>query len=536
VLRYRVLGPIEVVGSDGARARPGSRKQRLLLAGLVGAVPRPVTPDRLIDALWPRELPSDPAAALQTRISRLRGFLRGHVPGADVVREAGGYRLSAEPSEVDAGLLEARVAEARIAPTAEAALELLGDALELAEGRPYEELDEAPLVEADRRRLEELLTSARERRVECLLALGRVSEARESAEPLVAADPLREKPRALLMEALYRDGRQAEALECYQRYRRELSEELGLEPSPAIRQLELEILRHDRALRPDGAGPAAPATEAPELRIDFVTDQAGRQVAFAVAGDGPPLLIPPAWVNSLAGLGSGSDPRSTFFARLSRHFRLILYDRLGMGLSASQGDSFTFEGDAEEAWRVLDAAGVDRTSILALSQAGPLAIRMAAERPDRVDRLVLLGTYGSGPRLYPREDIRESMLGLVRASWGIGSKVLADLIIPDATADQARVFARLQRDSTTPERAARMLARHYEIDVTDLLPHLSHPTLVIHYEGDQAVPFKGGRELAALIPGARLVTLDGVAHLPRARDVDRIVAEIVAFEKEGRPT
>lgn len=538
-MRYRVLGPVAVETDAGGPLHPAGAKQRRLLAALAMHAPGPASADRLIDCLWPGDLPDDPAAALHTQVSRLRGFLRRADPAAEIEREAGGYALRDEAESVDAHRFRTLAEAARSAPSAEAALELLDEALALWRGRPFEGLESVDAFEGEGARLVEIRAAAEEHRVERLLALGRVVEARLACEPLVAGDPLREKPRALLMEALYRDGRASEALETYQAYRRLLSEELGLEPSPAIRQLELEILRHDRALAPPAAGraggaargtsPPAGGEGAPDLRIDFVRLPGGRRIAFAAAGEGPPLLVPPAWLSSLPAIGAGGDPRSAFFERASRRFRLVLFDRQGTGLSAGPAADFSVDGDVDTALAVMDAAGIEKAAVLAMSQAGPPSIALASRHPDRVSRLVLMGTYASGPRVFDRADIRASMLALVRASWGMGSRMLADLIVPDATTEEARAFARLQRDSSTPDRAALILERFFEADVLDLLPGLAQPVLVIHYRGDRAVPFRGASELATLIPDARLLALDGVAHLPRREDRDGLVEEIVAF-------
>ena len=150
-----------------------------------------------METLWPGRLPADPAAALQTQVSRLRGFLREMDPSADVVLEPGGYRVIGDGVEVDAWTFVALVEEARGASSAGAALASLDRALELWRGPAFEGLEAAGALDAAAARLREVRSSAEERKVECLLALGRVAEAREACEPLVVGDPLRERPRAL---------------------------------------------------------------------------------------------------------------------------------------------------------------------------------------------------------------------------------------------------------------------------------------------------------------------------------------------------
>lgn len=540
-----VLGPLAVRDGDGRTFTIAARRQRLLLAVLAAHAPRAVSTDRLADAQWADDAPADPAAALHTLLSRLRASLGD---GRVVERLPHGYRLAVAPDEVDAARFEALLAASRAAPSPDRALALVEAALALWRGEPYEEFGDVQALAGEIARLRELRTTARERRVELLLVLGRVDEACVHAEPLVRDDPLRERPRALLMEAAHRAGRPADALATYQQFRRLLAEELGLEPSPALRELELQVIRHERSL--GATPPAMPAVvdasprDAPEavmppLRITFVTRvERGERIALAQAGAGAPVLVLPAWVSSLAAIGAGVDPRAPLLAALARRCALTLYDRPGMGLSrpghagAAGMDAIaerTLDDDVADAIAVLDARGIARATVLAVSQAGPVALALAARHPGRVSGLVLLGTYASGPHAFPRADVRASIVALVRAHWGLGSRVLAELILPGAGDDRAATYARLQRESATPEVAARALERLYEADVRDLLPRVTQRSLVIHYADDTAVPFRAGQQLAAELPDARLVPLAGRSHLPAGADVERIATLVADF-------
>lgn len=524
------------------------RKQRLLLGGLLLQAPRVAATDLLIELLWRDGLPEDPAAALQTQVSRLRKVLRqAGVDSDQPARESHGYRLEPGPDEVDAARFEALVAEASGAPTPEDALGRIDQALRLWRGEPFEEFAGEMEFLGEVTRLKELRTGALVRRAELLLALGRTDEALLATEPLVREDPLREQPRALSMEALYRSGRQSEALEVFDRYRTLLSEELGLDPSPGLRQLRLEILRHERALAPVASSTETPGRplessdalgtqtehvvlDAPALRVAFLPRSGGR-LAYAVAGQGPPLVVPPAWCSSLAATGAGIDPRSAFLAHLSQHLRLVLYDRAGMGLSTGAVNGLSVDTDVAELLTVLNAVDLERVSLLAVSQAGPVALAFAARYPDRVSRMVLLGTYADGPRTFARPEVSASMLAMVRAHWGIGSHLLAGMLVPDASAEEAEAFARMQREAATPELAARALAQIYATDVSSLLPSIPHRTLVIHYTGDRAIPFRASEEIAMHLPAAELIPMPGRSHLPQASDLGRIsdlISEFVA--------
>ena len=261
MVEYRMLGPLEVRGPDGVVVST-SAGQRLLLALLLVAGDV-VSADRLIDALWGDAPPADPAAALRSQLARLRRVLG---PAArDLVAEGGGYRLWVKPGQVDADRFEDLVAAARRAG-GDQAIDLFDRALGLWRGPALAEFVDRPFAQPEAVRLEQLQLIAREEHAERLLSLGRVGDALVSLEALVTEHPEREQARALLMQALYRHGRHTDALARYQSWRRYLAEELGLEPSPALQRLEVEILRHRLISRPCGGQatrPTSPATAGP---------------------------------------------------------------------------------------------------------------------------------------------------------------------------------------------------------------------------------------------------------------------------------
>jgi predicted ATPase/DNA-binding SARP family transcriptional activator len=235
----RILGPLQV-WIDGRECAPAGALQRRLLSVLTLRRGTVVPADVLADVLWADRLPSDHVAALHTHVSRLRRLL-----GPDrLVRVGAGYRLALGPDDLDADrFVEAvtRAAALRGRDPAEA-LALLDDALGAWRGTPYEDLDELDdaTVEADR--LVEARRRAQEERFDCLLALDRDGDALADVGAFAAQNPLRERAHAQLMHALRRSGRLADALMAYDRYRRALAEDLGIEPSPALRQLHAEIV------------------------------------------------------------------------------------------------------------------------------------------------------------------------------------------------------------------------------------------------------------------------------------------------------
>lgn len=244
-----VLGPLQVAADDGARASVGGRRQCLLLSMLVSRLGRVLGADELTEALWGAELPAHPAAALQSQVFRLRRQL---VPaGVKVETDGAGYRLAAGRDRVDATLFEDLAAGADVSrPEPALAVRLLDEALGLWRGRAYHEVADHPALEAEAVRLDELRADVAERRAALLMELGQASDAALAMRSAMAEHPFREGPVGLRMRALAQAGRHPEALRVYDAFRRTLAEELGLEPSPELRALEGEVLRHEQPPRP----------------------------------------------------------------------------------------------------------------------------------------------------------------------------------------------------------------------------------------------------------------------------------------------
>ncbi len=251
-MEFRVLGPLEALDGGQSVDLP-RRKHRALLAALLLHAPEPVSPDRLIEELWGESPPRTARDALQNYVSLLRKAL-----GADVLvtREAG-YVLDVAPDQIDLGRFERLCAEARAAADVAERAGSLREALGLWRGPPLADIAYEPFAALEIARLEELRLAAREELIDAELELGRHADLVPELELLVQEHPFDERLRGQLMLALYRAGRQAEALEAYQEARRELDEELGLEPGTPLRELEQAILRHDPAL---GMPATVPAT------------------------------------------------------------------------------------------------------------------------------------------------------------------------------------------------------------------------------------------------------------------------------------
>jgi DNA-binding SARP family transcriptional activator len=255
-VEFRIMGPLEVV--EQGRSLPlGGARQRTLLALLLTRANEVVSADRLIDELWGAHPPKTAANALQYHVSQLRKALAPHDP---IATQDPGYVISAGPDELDLLRFEALVEEARRA-TPELAAQRLRDALDLWRGPALADLADGSFAQSEIPRLEELRLEALELRFEADLALGRYAELVGEVQVLVREHPLRERLRAVLMQALYGSDRQAEALDVYRETRQLLVEELGIEPSPTLQELEQAVLRHDPALTSHEA-PAPPRKRA----------------------------------------------------------------------------------------------------------------------------------------------------------------------------------------------------------------------------------------------------------------------------------
>ena len=255
-VEVRLLGPLQAL-VDGREVPLGGAKPRTLLAALALEPRRVVSVDRLVEALWPGQPPDTAAHALQVYVSRIRRALGT----ASISTRMPGYALELDAERVDAGRFLNLAAAGRSALRGRNfadAERVLGAALALWRGAALADFLYEPFAQAEIARLEDLRVAAVEERIEAGLALGRHVELVSELEALVDAHPLRERPRAQLMLALYRSGRQTDALAAYRRARKTLVDELGIEPGQELRELEAAILRQDESLLPEPAATVTP--------------------------------------------------------------------------------------------------------------------------------------------------------------------------------------------------------------------------------------------------------------------------------------
>lgn len=253
-------------------------------------------------------------------------------------------------------------------------------------------------------------------------------------------------------------------------------------------------------------------------------------MAYSTSGTGPALLCDSGWVTHLRAqlelLSFG-----TFIERLAERFTVIRYDKPGCGLSDRAGVDLSFEGQVSAALAVADAVGAERFRLFGASQGGQLAAAIAARYPQRVEALVLYGTCASGEDLAPAE-VRQSLVALVRAHWGLGQKALSGAFVTDPTAPEMAAFTRFQQSCASAAEAAGMLEVYYGTDIRALLPAIRARTAVLHREGDRGTKFELGREVAALIPGATLIPLPGTSHLFYHGDWPSVLDATLSFLRE----
>ena len=273
----------------------------------------------------------------------------------------------------------------------------------------------------------------------------------------------------------------------------------------------------DAAVPQTGVSAAATAKARQEIR--YCTTSDGVRLAYATTGNGPPLVKASNWLTHLD-FEWGSPIWRHWYTALSRHHRLVRYDERGNGMSQRDVPDVSFDTWVRDLETVVDAAGLDRFPLLGISRGGPIAIAYAVKHPERVTQLVLYGAFAAGMKHVgtPQQlEARRALASLLRLGWGLNNpafcKTFTCRFIPEATPEHEQWLDELQRVSTSPENAARLMECDDDIDVRPLLSQVKTPTLVIHCDRDHAVLPERGRLLAAGIPGARYVSLPSANHL-----------------------
>jgi pimeloyl-ACP methyl ester carboxylesterase len=271
--------------------------------------------------------------------------------------------------------------------------------------------------------------------------------------------------------------------------------------------------------------------------IHFCTASDGVRIAYAEVGQGPPLIKAANWLHHLE-YDWESPVWSPLFRALAADHRLIRYDERGNGLSDWDVGDISFDAFVRDLETVVEATGRERFALFGMSQGCAVSMAYAVRHPGRVSHLILHGGYARGRRIrgLQREiEQGDAILTLMREGWGQENPqfrmIFTSRFIPGGSAEQMQWFNDLQRRTTSPENAMRIRLAMDHIDVIDLLSQVNVPTLVLHCRDDAAVPFEEGRRVAAGIPGARFVALEGRNHVPLQGEPawDRLVQEMHDF-------
>ena len=285
------------------------------------------------------------------------------------------------------------------------------------------------------------------------------------------------------------------------------------------------------APKPAGTGATSPATLNQEVHICTASD--GVRIAYALAGQGPPLVKAANWLNHLE-----YDWQSPIWSHLLHEFaarhQLIRYDERGNGLSDWDVQDISFEAFVRDLESVVDAAKLERFALLGISQGCAVSIVYAIRHPERVSHLVLYGGFARGRTKRDPEHAR-TLFSIIQQGWGKENpahrQFFTSLFFPDGTPEQMQWFNDLQRMTTSTENALRIMRATGELDVSDLLSQVKVPTLVLHCRNDAWVVFDEGRRLAAGIPGAKFVALESRNHLVLETEPawEKFTSEITAF-------
>lgn len=272
--------------------------------------------------------------------------------------------------------------------------------------------------------------------------------------------------------------------------------------------------------------------------VRFCTAPDGVGLAYAVHGRGPPLVRVATWLTHLD-FDWDSPVWSHWLTALGERNTVIRYDERGCGLSDAEVGDLSLETWVADLETVVDAAGLDRFTLLGVSQGAAIAVAYAAANPDRVSDLVLYGGYARGRRHRGQRKEEDAVVAAIRAGWDAGDptfrRVFSALFLPEGTPKQMEWYEELLRNSTSSEAAIRLFEARGGLDVRALAPQVRASTLVIHARDDRVVPVEEGRLLASLVPGARLILLESANHILLADEPAwaYFISELRAFLRAG---
>ncbi|MEO1169064.1 MAG: alpha/beta fold hydrolase [Pseudomonadota bacterium] len=501
ILDVRLLGDFGLSRNGEPVTLPSSRKTRALLAYLI-VTGRPQRRERLCELFW--DLPDDPRASLRWSLSKLR----------PVVNEDEAERLVADRERVsfeniavrnDLERLEAALSD----PDASSDLlakctQMLGD--ELLGGIDLPEQSAFSIwLHGERDRMQRLRATAVARLIDHPDTLPNF--ALDYAERWLSVSPYSKNAADALIRAHRKLGQDREA-------------------SHLIRELGEKFKEAGMDWQPADTGTIADETPRTKDRallsrqtIHFCKSPDDVSIAYGCVGEGLPLVKAANWLTHLE-LDWDAPIWSPLFRELARDHQFIRYDERGNGLSDWDVPDISFDTFVTDLETVVDTVGLDRFPLLGISQGAAVCIEYAFRHPERVSKLILFGGYPAGWRIDASADEiaeREAIMTLTRTGWGQDNPayrhIFSATFLPGATADELAWFDEFQRRTTCAANAERFLSAFGDIDVRDRLADVSAETLVLHSRGDRRIPWETGRDLAAAIPDAALVTLESDNHL-----------------------
>ncbi|MGP1283765.1 MAG: alpha/beta fold hydrolase [Parasphingopyxis sp.] len=501
VLDVRLLGDFELSRNGEPLALPASRKTRALLAYLI-VTARPQRRERLCELFW--ELPDDPRAALRWSLSKLR----------QVVNDEDGERLCADRERVsfddiavrtDLGRIERAIADpASTADGLAKCTQLLGDELlggtDLPDQPAY-----ATWLAGERDRCQRLRATAVSRLIDHPDTPPNF--ALDYAERWLSLSPYSRHAADAVVLAHRKLGRNREASHLIRELGAKFSE-AGMDWQPA-----------ENGGLTDETPKAEDRTLLQRQTIHFCKSPDNVSIAYGCVGEGPPIVKAANWLTHLE-LDWDAPIWSPLFRELARDHQFIRYDERGNGLSDWDVEEISFETFVTDLEAVVDTLELERFPLLGISQGAAVSIEYAVRHPERVSKLILFGGYPAGWRIdASAEEVaeREAVMTLTRTGWGQDNPayrhIFSATFLPSATAEQHAWFDEFQRQTTCAENAVRFLSAFGDIDVRDRLGEIAAETLVLHSRGDRRIPWEVGRDLAAAIPNATLVTLESDNHL-----------------------
>lgn len=500
-------------------------KYGLALLAYLALVRRRSSRLHLATLLWPDVAES----VARTRLRRLV-YAVNEACGAEVVAgEPDILWIDEKRVQLDCDVLAVQVlarqwiGSSEAVPTEPVADALFGsDAHRLLEGFWLDSCGYQDWIAQQRMHHERLLAQGLQRCAERSIAVGGIAMAQAAAERLIALDPLVESGYAQLMVALGHRG-DASAIEAaYFRCAGLLRNEYGTTPSSMVETAYASAcaMARQAPAAEISDGPPDSAETQDDHAIDFARAPDGVRLAYAVSGQGMPVIKAATWLSHLE-----HDRDSPVWGHLvrefSRQFTYIRYDERGCGLSDWDVADLSFASWLSDLETVADALALRRFALLGISQGASIAIAYAVRYPERVSHLVLHGGYARGRLVrsdtpQQREEA-QMMAKLAELGWGKSEpsfrQFFTSQFIPDGTAEQHEWFNELERISTSPANAARFMREFAQIDVLALLPQVRCPTLVLHSLDDVRVPAEESQLIADAIPGARFVPIHSRNHL-----------------------